>query len=253
MSSGLAYFVCRHCQRAFTRLDNLKRHQKTACVENRATASSSGVDKRALSGGSSDSGPAKTPKLCVTAPEVLTFCEICRISVPRRSYVGHLRSKAHNDNACGRRDDGVSIVQSAFQCRLATYRVESTSQDVHVHVEMFLNDIKNKVFTLLKEEIEKHVAIKVNFELYGLYYLATQDLSDIKSHNTKNEIFTHSTILEDIYHDLIVTLDRKAAEFQERESGKFLIFVFCLSTYLYLFPCCRLDVGTISFFRSSYQ
>src|SRR5437588_9873720 len=110
-------------------------------------------------------------------------------------------------------------MQSAFQCRIVTYRVETTSEAVHVHVDTFMHDVKNKVLNLLTEEIEKHVAVKVNFELYGLYYLATQDLSNVKSHNTKNEIFTHSTLLDDMYQHLIATLERKAAEFQERESG----------------------------------
>src|SRR5437588_11551995 len=114
MSTKLADFVCRNCQRTFTRLDNLQRHQRTVCVENRAIGSSSGGDKRAASVSTSESSPSKTPKLSVPAPGAQTFCKLCRIFVPRRNYVGHLRSKQHNENACGQRDDGISIMQSAF-------------------------------------------------------------------------------------------------------------------------------------------
>ena len=82
-----------------------------------------------------------------------------------------------------------------------------------------MGEVSDYVFDLLGNELLRQGQIKVNFELFGLYYLPSQDLRDIKSFYTNNSVITASVNLRDIYNDFTNTLDRKASEFLERDSG----------------------------------
>lgn len=114
-------------------------------------------------------------------------------------------------------DDGVVTVQTAFQSRIASYRVGSANY--HIIVEEFMSEIKNKVLALLQRKVLDFRSVKVNVELFGYFVLESQDLSEMKSFNTRNEIVTEGTDLDELYDNFSGVLDEKVSEFQERESG----------------------------------
>lgn len=86
-----------------------------------------------------------------------------------------------------------------------------------------MSEIKNKVLELIRSGVSKFTAIKVNVELFGSYILETQHMRDVKSFNTKNVVVTVGTDVDQVYNDFTESLDGKVSEFQERESGKYLL------------------------------
>ncbi|KAJ8951715.1 hypothetical protein NQ318_012565 [Aromia moschata] len=82
-----------------------------------------------------------------------------------------------------------------------------------------MEEVKQKVFDAINGYIQQHHALKINFELFGLYIIPEKELSDIKSFNTRNKIVTISTDLHEMYDLFEEEMVSKAAEFQERDSG----------------------------------
>lgn len=167
-------------------------------------------------------------------PFLTRYCSVCDENVLRTSYVGHLRSRRH----CTRAGfeplgDGVVALQSAFKSRIVSYKV--TSENVHINVIEFLNEIKEKIMSLLERQISKFNSVKVNFELFGYFILETKDLEDIKSFNTANEVVTFGTDLNQLYDQFSTILDEKASEFQERESGTSILRRFLSSVLIFTF------------------
>lgn len=148
----------------------------------------------------------------------MRYCNVCDEHVAPRAYVGHIRSNRHKQRLGGTSmDDGVVAVQTAFRSRIASYRVGTTNY--HIIVNDFMTEIKNKVLELIQRKVDTFRSVKVNFELFGYFVLETQDLSEVKSFNTRNEIVTGGTDVGELYDNFIGVLDEKVSEFQERESG----------------------------------
>ncbi|XP_074026081.1 uncharacterized protein [Leptinotarsa decemlineata] len=129
----------------------------------------------------------------------------------------HRRTLQHRTNACVQYGEGVKIVNTAFKCRIVSYRVDSENH--HMDYPTFFNEIKQKVVKLLEEVLDIHKCMKVNMEVFGRYSLQTKDLSDIKSFNSPNEVIDQSNDLDVVYSSFADSLTVKAAEFQDRDSG----------------------------------
>lgn len=114
--------------------------------------------------------------------------------------------------------DGVVVLQSAFRCRIVSYRV--TPSDTHLNVKDFMESAKPKILPLVRSQLGKLKSLKVNFELFGYFILEAKERGDVKSFNTKNEIVVRGTDLEVVFQATTGVLDAKVAEFQERDSGK---------------------------------
>lgn len=114
-------------------------------------------------------------------------------------------------------ENGVTTLQSAFKCRIMSYR--ATSENHHINVVEFMSEIKPKILPLILSQIGKFSSVKVNLELFGFFILESKGLEDIKSFNTVNQIATVARDLDDLYDDFTGILDEKVSEFQERESG----------------------------------
>lgn len=94
-----------------------------------------------------------------------------------------------------------------------------TAEAVHVSVNDFMNEVRSIVLDLIENELKIHKLMKVNMELFGVYYLPSQDLREIKSFNTNNTIISHSTSLDGVFTNTMYILEGKASQFLERESG----------------------------------
>lgn len=146
------------------------------------------------------------------------FCDKCKIYVKNNCWVAHLRTIKHKTQNYIALEEGIGILRSAFKDRIITYKV--SPQNYTIDIKLFQEEIKNKVLTLIRREQLKHRSVKINFELYGIYYSKTLDLMDVKSFNTKFEVVVNATDIEELYENLFVVLSTKADEFAERESGK---------------------------------
>lgn len=149
---------------------------------------------------------------------------MCDENVPRMCFVGHLRSVRHTSRCRGVvLGEGVVALHSAFASRIASYRVSTANY--HISVVEFMVELKPKIIELLEQNVLKHTSVKFNFELFGYFVLEAQDLHDVKSFITANDVATRGTNLSELYDNLIGILDAKVSEFQERESGKLSFFL----------------------------
>lgn len=151
----------------------------------------------------------------------MPFCVSCGISVEKKSWVGHIRSNAHKtkNNSTQVIGDGIEKLQSAFRNRITTYRISNANELFTSSVDVFMNSMYDRIKMLLDESVQKHMCIKVNFELYGLFVLFKNNSQSIKSFGTKNKILYQSYDFQRLYSEVLNCFKRKVEEFQQRDSG----------------------------------
>ncbi|XP_050516477.1 uncharacterized protein LOC126891343 [Diabrotica virgifera virgifera] len=114
-------------------------------------------------------------------------------------------------------ESGVTKLTHAFKNRIASYRF--MTQNNKINYFGFMNDIKPKVTRILSEYLDQHTALKVNCELFAMFYKPDNGISDIKSMNTSNKIITLSSDISDVYDDFAEAILTQASEFQEKDSN----------------------------------
>lgn len=225
-------FKCSDCDVSFTRKDNLKRHDKYSCRKRLLSDKFPLDDEPKLkvikskiksSNSSSQTKNSSIHNYASHIPNKMMKCASCNIDVITTFYNSHLKSQLHKEAVLERKEQGIEIIKSAFKCRINTYRF--TGKTEHVDFNDFFNEIGDKFYKIVNEERIKHNMVKINVELYGIYMLPSEDTYEIKSFNTKNEICSISCDVMEMYENLKSTLITKAQEFQERDSGKFLMFL----------------------------
>lgn len=184
---------CQKCNKRFSRLDNLKRHQTLSCQEKR----------RKLDKGQGTSNTVK--------------CDTCELHIQKNVFAAHLRCATHKAKAFVVMDDGVEKIAQAFGNRIVSYKI-TAYKDV-VDMREFMDTIKEKVLTLVQQHIGIHHLIKLNLETFGIYYLERKENLEIKSFNTRNKIVGPATKLYELYDEFMEEMNTKMADFQERDSG----------------------------------
>lgn len=203
-------FACVRCDKTFTRKDNLQRHEREVnCAEE---AHSSNSLKRY---GDDLAGPSKRIKPNNTAT---TYCSFCNITLSATQMIGHLRTLQHRTNSAIPLNNGVQLIQSAFKCRIASYRVEG--EGVYQNFNTFFDEIKHKVVNLIEDSIRSYTAVKVNVEVFARYILHSQDTVDIKSFNTPFIIINESIDIDSVYGTIVDKIINQSSEFEEKDSGK---------------------------------
>lgn len=151
------------------------------------------------------------------------YCSSCDENVPSGAFTGHARSRKHTNNVSEHETfgEGIKLIQSAFKSRLASYRL--TPSQSFIDVESFMTNLKEKILQLVEQQCKRYRSVKLNCELFGLFYLDSKEVSDIKSFNTKNQVITVGTDLYEIFDVLTGNFNQKVSEFQERDSGWILI------------------------------
>lgn len=117
-------------------------------------------------------------------------------------------------------DENIKIMNSAFKSRMINYRISDEPLE-HVEIDDFLKTVKNKIFNLLDIGIEKHKALKVNFELFSLYtkYVEKNEENLIKSFNTKYRIINSGTDKSKMLEDVLQYLQVRSRCFKKNKSG----------------------------------
>lgn len=129
----------------------------------------------------------------------------------------HSLSRRHKNKCCTEIADGIQIVKTAFKNRLTTYRI--FSKKYPTDVELYLNDLKPKFVSLLKNSLLNHTNVKVNMELYGAYLLPSDESQDIKSFNSRYSIVSMQTDLDELFNVFQQVLVSKSCRFREKNSG----------------------------------
>uniref|UniRef100_V5I8X1 Uncharacterized protein n=1 Tax=Anoplophora glabripennis TaxID=217634 RepID=V5I8X1_ANOGL len=145
-----------------------------------------------------------------------------QLNVVIRKYpvVKYMRIEGHWNKTfcCTPKSDGIQIINTAFKCRIISYRVYSESK--HTDFNEFFSHVKPKIISLLEDVINVHKSIKVNMETFAKYILQTRDTCDIKSFNSSNRILDESVDLDDILQKFIDMMTSQTSEFEEKDSGK---------------------------------
>lgn len=250
-------FNCSICCKTFSRSDNLKRHissihSNTSCMkkmmykcsacsmqsayknniirhlkrvhgieECKESSSSYGqINNDAVNQKSETSLPKEKPSL--------RFCETCNLEIATEKFSSHQRSLSHKQNSCVEIEPGVYLINSAFKRNIVTYRIKYDSQNdsTITDVSLFFSKIKDRVIKLIAMGLREN-SLKINFELFACYVVSTKEddeeaciKNEVKSFNSKYEIVTTSTSLEEIYSHFYDVLKTKSEEF---EVSKFIL------------------------------
>lgn len=146
------------------------------------------------------------------------YCSSCDLEFDTTLWNSHLKSNRHKANCCQTFEDGVEIINSAFKRRIISYKV--SSRRFHISIKNFQEEIKTKTLRLIQCELTKHISVKVSFELFSLYFSPVTTTEEIKSQNTRFQVVSQTSNLEELYENLFEIIDGKADEFAERDSGK---------------------------------
>ncbi|XP_061704174.1 uncharacterized protein LOC133515618 [Cydia pomonella] len=150
-------------------------------------------------------------------------CNYCNEDVPANRLLAHSNTKKHQI-LCGQEKDSeysVYVVNSAFKCRIITYRINGTAKILDPRI--YLLKIKQKFEDVLKTELQIHKHIKVNVSLHCTYVKTDSDggvMRDLKSFNTKNASL-HDGALDfpEYFDNTVLSISKKSEDFQERDSG----------------------------------
>lgn len=191
----------------------MKRHQRESCT----AAKLEGNSTYRQNDGSEQHQP-KRMKISRSATAKV-MCSLCNIELNANMVTSHNRSRLHRDNACVAQpqDECVYKIHSAFKCRIASYRI--TAKKTHTDYTPFFNDIKDKALRLIENELIAHRCLKMNTDVFALYYLQTQDITEIKSFHAPNSVVDEGSEVGSLLDIFCETMITKAHEFEENKSG----------------------------------
>ena len=161
----------------------------------------------------------KKHKCKQTIKEEIIKCEDCKIEVNKRHLNAHLKTLFHKKHCIVSLKSNIELIKTAFNKNILTYRIKSNEGSA-LHVNDFMHTIKPDIIDTIKKELfQRRNSLKVNFELFASYMLpATQsqenDKSEIKSFNSRYNLVTMSTDIEELYSKFLDILKRKSEEFQ---------------------------------------
>lgn len=144
-------------------------------------------------------------------------CNSCQSFINPQHLSNHLRSRHHKNFCVTSLAANVFNVATAFQKRVATYRL--IPEEDYVNIRDFFESEGPKICDLLQKQLDEMITLKINLELYGLYTIEAKNLSDIKAFCTENKIVTRGTILEDILIEFRDEIYHKMEIFAEKDSG----------------------------------
>jgi hypothetical protein len=147
----------------------------------------------------------------------MPYCGECNEEIPFHLFNSHKRSERHKLNCCVNLEPNVKLVRTGFKGRIATYRLSTDLH--HTKPELFLAELESKIITILHDALLKHSSIKVNLELFGQYLLASKNVKEMKSFNSRYQVISKNTDLSKLFENYKKVLTKKASDFEEKESG----------------------------------
>nr|XP_013189482.1 unnamed protein product [Amyelois transitella] len=150
----------------------------------------------------------------------MPFCTVCNSSIHNKSWVGHLRSNLHKkNNHTIKYDDGIEMVSTAFRNRILTYKIIANTESQSSSLDVFFNEIHDKLKSLLDKYLGQHTCVKVNFELFGTFVQFKDNSQSVKSFITKNKILYFDYDFNKLYLETVLKFKKSIEEFEHRDSG----------------------------------
>ena len=160
----------------------------------------------------------------------MKYCKVCGVTVNARGYAGHCNSLKHKNNCLEVFCDNVHLIQSAFKGRIRLYRLMPTVATNNL--DEFKQNTRDICLSLIGDVLKEHDRLKVNFELFGLYYLQSKKLHEIKSFNCKAISIFSSEDIPSVWQRSLSTIEDKMEQFSERDSGWMLVEIVYLEITL---------------------
>ncbi|XP_061712768.1 uncharacterized protein LOC133521721 [Cydia pomonella] len=182
--------------------------------------SGGGIKRKAVD--IADAGPSSAVEISENYEEK-KLCEACNIWVRQRYFSNHLKSNIHKNKVIEHNThelSNVSLINSAFGCRIRTYRIGSDNQETEFETpEIFFESIKNKIQALIKECLDELTIININFIVHAEFVQETKDLKNVFDFQS----FNYNFCIGDDYDPLIKkvkdTLCTHMSEFEKKDSG----------------------------------
>lgn len=183
-----------------------------------SSASLNSTDKPPLKRKSEINNSSQPKKKRRTA---VIHCDVCNLDIKKNVYNAHLRTNKHKQNSSVLyKSNNIHIIKSVFKKRIQSFKIVNLNKEELIFDEFF-KVIKTAIITLIEEHIKLFTTVKVNIELFGLYELIKKDEidTDIKSFNTRNEIMSVSSDLNNIIETWFEIIKVKSEDFNEQNSG----------------------------------
>lgn len=148
------------------------------------------------------------------------FCHHCDIDIPLPNFAAHLRSNAHKSKTATSHSEGVELLQSAFKQRLASFRIINPDIE-NLNFHKFFEIIVDRFSQLITDQLAKLSTIRVHLELFGEYYLSTQNIADVKSFIGKSQVVDSSTDLNSLLKTQEDIIRKRVSEFEGCQSGTY--------------------------------
>lgn len=205
-------FKCRKCNKTFLSKRYLKNHLLKKNCHQQISVSNNRKRKAA------ELLVNKITKRCV---DQKIHCEVCDVDIFKRFYTAHLRTNKHKSlTSVLYRSNNIEIIKTAFKSRIQSFKIKNLNEN-EIIFDNFFKMIKDSIMILIEEHVKIHTAVKVNIELFCMYELCKNEeiKTDIKSFNTKYEIISQSTSIDENCAKWFNTIKTKSDEFNEQESG----------------------------------
>lgn len=129
------------------------------------------------------------------------------------------------NNVLNRQHDllNVNIIETAFGCRILTYRITSPTSSNQSGVietpEIFINSIVDTILFLIRDCIKEFTIFKVNFVLRAKFIQQSKNILNTFDFQT----FNYTLCLGDDLHIFLSSLkdviSNKVSEFEKKDSG----------------------------------
>lgn len=180
--------------------------------------------KRKAGDENNDNNVAKIPCIEETSTSYdKVLCTTCNTLVSKRYFANHVKSNTHKNNVLKSHSSlkNVTVIESAFNQRIISYKVKSKPETklLFETPELFLDSIKDDLFFLIKEAINQHTSLKVNFVLHADFIQQTKQLSNSFDFQTSNFILSKADDLNIFMSTLCNLLAHKISTFEKKDSG----------------------------------
>lgn len=173
------------------------------------------------------------------------YCNECNENINQGVWIYHIRTLKHKQNSLRILDDqnNIKCFDNCFQNRISSFRFENTDKE-NLIPEKFFATIKDKVIKVLNDALQRHTALKFNFEMHCKYMLVKDKVTEIIFilHQTKMSIATLANFINDFqryYSSKCDNLIEKMGEFQERDSGLTLTEIIHLDVNVNKYGCLK--------------
>ncbi len=148
------------------------------------------------------------------------ICEVCaNDKIQCNKWTSHIHSQHHLSKLkiYLMKSNQITIINRAFKSSIISYSISNINRSLF-NASDFINSITDLLHTITMKYLESFNCLKINFKLHCTFSKIPESHS-IKTFNTRNRIFMHSSDFNEFLKSVCSEIQTKAEEFQESESG----------------------------------